>query len=143
MSKSRIPTWASLILVGVGLLIAGIPGLFVYMKVTAKKVHHASQDIPSMMESSPPEKWAGATEQARQIVRTSMSENNLAGLSVAVGIDGKLVQWTAFVIAGTAVDVRIVVGENRVIAASAGQRVRPAAAVELIVVAVTDDQIAA
>ena|SRR5947209_20184205 len=93
MSKSRIPTWVSLILLGVGLLGVGIPGLFVYMRVTATKVHRDSQEIPSVIESPPPAKWARAAEQARQIVRRSISENNLAGLSIAVGIDGEIV-WT-------------------------------------------------
>jgi serine beta-lactamase-like protein LACTB len=93
MSKSRIPIWASLILLGMGLLGVGIPGLFVYMKVTATKVHPDSQKIRSVMESPPLAKWAGAAEQARQIARTSISENNLAGLSIAVGIDGEIV-WT-------------------------------------------------
>ena len=93
MSKSRIPTWVSLVLLGVGLLAVGIPGLFVYMRVTATKVYPDSQHIPSVTSSPPLPKWASAAEQARQIVRTSMSENNLAGLSVAVGIDGEMV-WT-------------------------------------------------
>jgi CubicO group peptidase (beta-lactamase class C family) len=93
MSKSRIPTWAWLILSGVGLVVVGIPGLFVYMRVTAKKVHPDSQEIPSVMESRPPATWARAAEQARQIARTSMSENNLAGLSIAVGMDGEIL-WT-------------------------------------------------
>jgi CubicO group peptidase (beta-lactamase class C family) len=93
MSKSRIPISVSLILLGVVLLAVGIPGLFLYMRVTATKVHRDSQKIPSVMESPPPAKWAGAVEQARQIVRTSISENNLAGLSIAVGIDGEIV-WT-------------------------------------------------
>src|SRR5437764_15073235 len=93
MSKSRIPTWVSLILLGVVLLAVGIPGLFVYMRVTATKVHPDSQEIPSVMESPPLAKWARAAEQARQIVRTSISYNKLAGLSTAVGIDGEIV-WT-------------------------------------------------
>jgi len=75
-----MPTWFSLVLLGVGLLAVGIPGLFVYMRVTATKVHPDSQEIPSVMDSPPPAKWAGAAEQARKIVRTSISENNLAGL---------------------------------------------------------------
>ena len=93
MSKSRMPTWVALILLGVGLLAVGIPGLFVYMKVTATKVHPRSQEISSVMDSPPPAKWSAAAERARQIARTSIAENNLAGLSVAVGIDGEIV-WT-------------------------------------------------
>src|SRR5215813_14758411 len=96
MSKSRMPTWFLLILLGVGFLAVGIPGLFVFMKVTATRVHPDSQEIPSVMESRPPAKWAGAAEQARQIVRTNISENNLAGLSIAVGIDGEIVWTEAF-----------------------------------------------
>src|ERR1043166_9382403 len=96
MPKSRIPTWVSLILLGVGLLAVGIPGLFVYMRVTATKVHPDSQEILSVIDSPPPAKWAGAAEQARKIVRTSISENNLAGLSIAVGIDGEIVWKEAF-----------------------------------------------
>jgi CubicO group peptidase (beta-lactamase class C family) len=74
----------------------GIPGLFVYMRVTATKVHLDSQGISSVMGSPPPAKWAGAAEQARKIVRTSISENNLAGLSIAAGIDGEIVWAEAF-----------------------------------------------
>ena len=96
MSNSRIPTWVSLVLLGVGLLAVGIPGLLVYMRVTAPKIHPDSQKIPSVMESPPLAKRAGAAEQARQIVRASMSENNLAGLSVAVGIDGEIVWAEGF-----------------------------------------------
>jgi len=96
MSKSRIPTWISLVLLGVGLLAVGVPGLFVYMRVTATKVHRDSEKIPSVMESPPLPKWAGAAEQSHRIVRASMSENNLAGLSVAVGIDGEIVWAEGF-----------------------------------------------
>jgi len=96
MSKSRIPTWVSLVLLGMGLLVVGIPGLWVYMSITATKVHPDSQTIPSLTNSPPPPKWAGAAEQSRQIVRASMSENNLAGLSVAVGIDGGIVWAEGF-----------------------------------------------
>jgi len=88
-----MPTWVSLVLLGVGLLVVGIPGLFVFMAVTAKKVHSDSKEIPSVAVSPPPAKWAGAAEQARRRVRTSITENNLAGVSVAVGIDGDIV-WT-------------------------------------------------
>jgi len=96
VSKSRIPTWVSLILLGGGLLAVGIPGLFVYMRLTATKVHPDSQSIPSLANSPPLAKWAGAAEQSRQIVRASMSENNLAGLSVAAGIDGEIVWAEGF-----------------------------------------------
>src|SRR5262249_1928681 len=96
MSKGRTSTWVSLILLSVGLLAVGIPGIFGYMGATAEKVHPDSQEIPSVMKSPLPAKWAGAAKQARQIVRASISENNLAGLSIAVGIDGEIVWMEGF-----------------------------------------------
>lgn len=96
MSKSRMPTWVTLILLGLGLLVMGIPGLFLYMKVTATKVQPNPQEIPSAIDSAPPGRWTGAADQARKIVRTSISEDNLAGLSIAVGIDGEIVWTEAF-----------------------------------------------
>lgn len=96
MSKGRIPTSVSLVLLGVGLLAVAIPGLWVYMSITATKVHPDPQNIPSLTNSPLMPEWAGAAEQSRQIVRGSMSENNLAGLSVAVGIDGEIVWAEGF-----------------------------------------------
>jgi CubicO group peptidase (beta-lactamase class C family) len=96
VSTSRIPTWVSLLLLGVVLVVLGIPGLFVYMSLTATKVHPDSQDIPSLTNSKPLPQWAGAAEQSCQIVRASMSENNLAGVSVAVGMDGEFVWAEGF-----------------------------------------------
>src|SRR3954447_19622600 len=101
MSKSRIPTLGSLILLGVGLLGVGIPGLWVYMSVTAKKVHPDSRNIPSARNSPPLPKWAGAAERAGQIARTVMAENNLAGLSIAAGVDGEIVWAEGFGLANT------------------------------------------
>jgi serine beta-lactamase-like protein LACTB len=96
MAKNRIPTWVSLILLGVALLAVGIPGLFVYMGVTARKLHPDRANIPSVVNSPPLAKWAAAAEQAGQIVRTSLTESNLPGISVAVGIDGGIVWAEGF-----------------------------------------------
>ena len=96
MRNGRIPTWVSLVLLGLAMFLLGIPGLFVYMSVTATKVHPDPQNIPSLTNSPSPAKWTGAAEQARQLVRASMSENNLAGLSAAVGIGGEIVWAEGF-----------------------------------------------
>src|SRR5436190_10336140 len=90
-AKSRIPRWFSLILLGVGLLAVAIPGLFVYMSATAKKLHPTLGNIPSVTNSPPPPKWAKAVERGRDLVRTSLAEQNVPGLFVAVSIDGDIV----------------------------------------------------
>ncbi|MEP6714453.1 MAG: serine hydrolase domain-containing protein [Terriglobia bacterium] len=96
MSKSRTPVWVSLILLGLGLLVVGIPGLWVYINATATKLHPSPGHIPSATSSPLLPKWAGAVERGREIVRASLSEENLPGLSVAVGIDGDIVWAQGF-----------------------------------------------
>jgi CubicO group peptidase (beta-lactamase class C family) len=96
MAKRRISTWITVVLLGVGLLLLAIPGLFVFMRVTAKTLHPDAQKIPSVANSAPPPTWFDSTEQGRKIVRASLSEQNLPGLSVAVGIDGEIVWAEGF-----------------------------------------------
>lgn len=96
MSKRKIPVWPLLILVFVGLLIVAIPGLWVYVSLTAKPLHPDPEKMPAVMRSAPSSKWTGTAAQARQIVRASVAEQNLPGLSVAVGIDGEIVWAEGF-----------------------------------------------
>jgi CubicO group peptidase (beta-lactamase class C family) len=96
MSKSRAEPWPALILVAVGLLLVAILGLWVYMSATATPLHPNPQDVPSATHSAPLPKWADAVEQGRQIVRASLTEQNLPGLSVAAGIGGDIVWVEGF-----------------------------------------------
>ncbi len=93
MSNSRIETWLTLIVLVVGLLLAAILGLWGYMSATATPLHPNPQDVPSVTHSAPLPAWANAVDEGRQIVRTGLTEQNLPGLSVAVGADGEIV-WT-------------------------------------------------
>ena len=96
MSKSRMQTWLALIVVAVGLLLAAILGLWAYMSATATPLHPNPQDVPSVTHSAPLPKWADAVEQGRQIVRAGLTEQNLPGLSVAVGVGGDIVWAEGF-----------------------------------------------
>lgn len=91
----RIPTWLLLILAAVGLLLL-IPGLWVFVSLTATPVHQSPESVPTTMHSAPAPKWAGVVEQARKIVRASVAGQNLPGFSVAVGIDGDVVWAEGF-----------------------------------------------
>jgi CubicO group peptidase (beta-lactamase class C family) len=82
-------------LAAVGLLLV-IPGLWVYVSLTATPLHPNPESVPTVMHSAPSPKWAGAVEQARQIVRASVVQQNLPGLSVAAGIDGDIVWAEGF-----------------------------------------------
>ena len=96
MSTRRYQTWLALIVAGVGLLIAAILGLWAYASTTATPLHPNPQDVPSVTHSAPSPKWADAVERGRQIVRAGLIEQNLPGLSVAVGVDGDIVWAEGF-----------------------------------------------
>ena len=83
-------------LLGVGVLVVGIPVLWLYISATAPKLHPSPRDIPSLTNSLPLTKWTAAVEQGREIVRTSLSERNLPGISVAVGVAGDIVWAEGF-----------------------------------------------
>jgi CubicO group peptidase (beta-lactamase class C family) len=78
------------------LIFAFVAGLFVYMGATATPLHPSPQEMPSVTHLAPPQKWTGAVEQARQIVRASVAEQNLPGVSVAVGAGGETVWAEGF-----------------------------------------------
>jgi serine beta-lactamase-like protein LACTB, mitochondrial len=94
--KSRAENWAAVIVLAVGLLLTAIGGLWVYMSATATPLHPSVQDVPSVTHSAPLPKWADAVEQGRQIARASLAEQNLPGLSVAVGTGGEIVWAEGF-----------------------------------------------
>ena len=96
MSKSRIPRGVSLFILSIVVLIVAIPGLLLFVRLTATKLHPHPRQIPSVTNSQPSSNWADAIEQARDFVRTSLSEENLPGVSVATGIDGKIVWEEGF-----------------------------------------------
>ena len=96
MSMKRIRTGLLLIVLAVGLVVLAAQGLFLYMSATATPLHPAPLDVPSVVHSAPTPTWAGAAEQGRQIARAGLAEQNLAGLSVAVGIGGDIVWAEGF-----------------------------------------------
>lgn len=93
MPKSRIGAWLAPVIIVVVVLLLAIPGLFVYMNITAKPLHPNAQKVPSVAQSAPLPEWTEAVEHGRQLVRARLAERNLPGLSVAVGSGGSIV-WT-------------------------------------------------
>ena len=96
MSSRRYQTWLALFVAAVGLLLAAILGLWAYTSATATPLHPNPQDVPSVTHSAPLPKWADAVAQARQIVRTGLTDQNLPGLSVAIGAGGDIVWAEGF-----------------------------------------------
>ncbi len=96
MSKSRTEIWLSVGVLGIGLIPVALAGLWGYMSTTATPLHPNPKDSPSVTHSAPLPQWADAVEQGRQIVRQGLTEQNLPGLSVAVGTSGDIVWAEGF-----------------------------------------------
>ena len=96
MSKRRRETWLAIIVLGIALIPAAILGLWVFMGATATPLHPNPQEVPSTIRGSSLPKWAVAVGQSRQIVRAALSEQNVPGMSVAIGIAGGIVWAEGF-----------------------------------------------
>ena len=93
---NRIETWVALGVVAIGLIPTALVGLQWYMGATATTLHPVPQDIASVMHSPPPPQWTDAVAQGRQIVRAGLTDQNLPGISVAVGAGGDIVWAEGF-----------------------------------------------
>lgn len=92
----RTQIWIAVMVFGVGLVLAAVLGVFAYLSLTATPIHPSAQDVPSVADSAAAQKWSDAIERARQIVRASVIEQNLPGVSVAVGAGGGIVWAEGF-----------------------------------------------
>jgi CubicO group peptidase (beta-lactamase class C family) len=88
--------WLVLLAVPPVLIAVVVVGLFVFMSATAKPLHPDARGVTAVTQWSPPAKWTGAVDQARQLARAGIVETNLPGLSVAVGAGGELVWAEGF-----------------------------------------------
>jgi serine beta-lactamase-like protein LACTB len=93
MTKKQ--TWIAVIVLIPGLLILFVAGLFLFAAATPP-IHPNPQDVPSRAQSLPSGEWVDRVEQGRQIARAGLIEQNLPGLSVAVGTGGEIVWAEGF-----------------------------------------------
>jgi CubicO group peptidase (beta-lactamase class C family) len=96
VSKSRKQKWLVLIALPPFLIGVFVVGLFVYMNAAARPLHPDPQGVPSVTQASPSRQWSDAVNQSRQLVRASLTAQNLPGLSVAVGAGGDIVWAEGF-----------------------------------------------
>jgi serine beta-lactamase-like protein LACTB len=93
--KNLKTTALTVIGVGVGVLFAVGLGLYTFFMSTAP-LHPDAQGVPSVPEGSPSQQWAGAVQQGQRHTRAGLVEQNLPGLSVAVGVGGEIVWAEGF-----------------------------------------------
>ena len=78
------------------LIVAFVMGLYIYVAATTKPIHPDAKAITTVTSSAPAAKWTAAVEQAQQRARAGLMEQNLPGLSVAVGVGGELIWAEGF-----------------------------------------------
>jgi len=95
MAKKRTENWLLLIVPVLGLIPVVLIGLWGYLNFTATILHPNPDDVPSRTGTAPAT-WAGAIREAQEIVRARLTEENLPGMSVAVGVGSELVWAEGF-----------------------------------------------
>lgn len=96
--KVRIETWLATLVIALGLaIVAGVALLSVLS--TNRPFHSAVDAVTSVTAATPLPRWGRAVEQGRQLARSAVHEQNLPGLSVAVGVAGELVWAEGFGVA--------------------------------------------
>jgi CubicO group peptidase (beta-lactamase class C family) len=95
-ARSRLPAWAARTGLTVGVLLAAFAAFLTHAVAVATPLFPQPPDVPSVGGPAPAPEWAAAVERARELVRSAVFEENLPGVSVAVGAGGTLVWAEGF-----------------------------------------------
>jgi Beta-lactamase len=95
-ARNRLPRWAARTALAVGVVVAAFAAFLTHEVVVTAPLFPQSQEVPSVVDSAPSRQYAAAVERARELVRAAVLEQNLPGVSVAVGAGGTLVWAEGF-----------------------------------------------
>ena len=95
-ARNQLPAWATRTTLAVGALVAAFAAFLTHATVAAAPLFAQPQDVPSVVEQATSSQWAAAADRARQLARAAISEQNLPGLSIAVGAGGEIVWAEGF-----------------------------------------------
>lgn len=96
MPKIRTQTILWVIVAIPVLIFVVVVGLWSFVIVTTRPIHPDAQGVAAVADAAPPAEWNDAVDRARDIARTSVAEQNLPGLSVAVAVGGDIVWAEGF-----------------------------------------------
>jgi serine beta-lactamase-like protein LACTB, mitochondrial len=85
-------------MIGVGVFVVFLAGAAIYTFVMAVsvKLHPNPTDVPSVASAVASSKWTAAVEKGRAVARAGLVQQNLPGLSVAVGMGSDIVWAEGF-----------------------------------------------
>jgi hypothetical protein len=85
-ARDRLPAWAAGTALAVGVVVAAFAAFLTHMLLVTAPLFPQSQSVPSVVDSAPSPQYMAAVERAREFVRSAVLDQNLPGVSVAVGI---------------------------------------------------------
>ena len=91
-ARNRLPIWAARTALAIGVVIAAFAAFLTHGFVVTAPLFAQTKEVPSVIDSPPSPQHAAAVERARELVRAALWEQNLPGVSVAVGA-GASVVW--------------------------------------------------
>ena len=91
-ARNRLPMWAARTALAVGVAVAAFAAFLIHGVVVTAPLFPQSQEVPSVIDAAPPPQNAAAVDRARELVRAAVLEQNLPGVSVAVGAE-RTVVW--------------------------------------------------
>jgi hypothetical protein len=95
-ARNMLPAWAARTVLAVGVLTAVVTALLMHGAAVTAPLFPPPRNVPSVIGSAPPPRYAAAVERARGIVDSAAREQHLPGISVAVGAGGKIVWAEGF-----------------------------------------------
>ena len=95
-ARNRLPKWAARTALAVGVIVAAFAAFMTHGVVVTAPLFPQLQEVPSVVDSAPSPQHAAAVERARELVRAALLEQNLPGVSVAVGSGGTVVWAEGF-----------------------------------------------
>src|SRR5688572_1849018 len=95
-ARNRLPLWAARTALAVGIVVAAFAAFLTHQVVVAAPLFPQSKEVPSIIHTAPPPRYATAADRARELVRATVVEQNLPGVSVAVGAGGTIVWAEGF-----------------------------------------------
>ena len=95
-ARNRLPKWAARTALAVGVVVAAFAAFLTHGVVVTAALFPQPQEVPSVVDSAPSPQYAAAVERARELVRAAILEQNLPGVSMAVGAGGTVVWAEGF-----------------------------------------------
>ena len=95
-ARNRLPIWAGRTALAVGVLIAAFAAFLTHDVAIRAPLFAQLPDVPSVSAPAPSPQWAAAVERARPLVRAAILEQNLPGVSIAVGMGAGIVWAEGF-----------------------------------------------